>query len=87
MWRRASRRAARVSCWLTRTGRCWKSGPATRSSKMDLVADATGNATSLRVRGLEVARVEGQISPRIYFGLEGSYQKLDRTISQTSAGC
>lgn len=43
---------------------------------MDLVADPSGNSTSLRVRGLEVARVEGQISPRIYFGLEGSYQKL-----------
>jgi hypothetical protein len=44
---------------------------------MDLVADATGNFTSLRVRGLEVARVENQISPQIYFGLEGGYRKLD----------
>ena len=46
---------------------------------MDLTPDASGNATSLRARGLEVARLEGQISPRIYFGLEGSYQKLDES--------
>ena len=43
----------------------------------DLVADSSGLFTSLRVRGLEVARVEGQISPRIFFGLEGSWQRLD----------
>jgi len=45
--------------------------------EMDLVADPSGNSTSLRVRGLEVARGEGQISPRVYFGLEGSVQKLE----------
>ncbi|HEV2234803.1 MAG TPA: hypothetical protein VGV68_15555 [Terriglobia bacterium] len=45
--------------------------------QMDLVADSSGNFTSLRARGLEVARVEGQITPQIYFGLEGSYRKLD----------
>jgi hypothetical protein len=44
---------------------------------MDLVADSSGHFTSLRVRGLEIARVEGQISPRIFFGLEGSWQRLD----------
>jgi hypothetical protein len=44
--------------------------------QMDLAADATGNFTSLRVRGLEVARVESQITPQIYFGLEGSIRKL-----------
>ncbi len=45
--------------------------------QMDVVADPSGNFTSLRVRGLEVARVEGQINSQIYFGLEGSYRKLD----------
>jgi len=45
---------------------------------MDLVPDPSGHSSSLRVRGLEVARVEGQISPRVYFGLEGSCQKLDK---------
>ncbi|HEV2349032.1 MAG TPA: hypothetical protein VG028_04200 [Terriglobia bacterium] len=45
--------------------------------QMDLVADASGNFTSLRVRGLEIARVEKQISPQIYFGLEGNYRKLE----------
>lgn len=46
--------------------------------QMDLVADSAGNFSSLRVRGLEVARVENQISPQIYFGLEGSYRKLGK---------
>ena len=45
--------------------------------QMDFVADPFGNFTSLRVRGLEIARVEGQINPQIYFGLEGSYRKLE----------
>jgi len=49
---------------------------------MDLVADPAGHLTSLRVRGLEVARVEGQINPQIYFGLEGSWQKLDESNRQ-----
>jgi hypothetical protein len=45
--------------------------------RMDLVADPSGNFTSLRIHGLEVARAEGQINPQVYFGLEGSYRKLD----------
>ena len=45
--------------------------------QMDLVADPSGNFSSLRVHGLEIARVEGQINPQVYFGLEGSYRKLD----------
>ena len=45
--------------------------------QIDLVADSSANFTSVRVRGLEVARVEGQINPQIYFGLEGSYRRLE----------
>lgn len=45
--------------------------------KMNLIADPSGNFTSLRVHGLEVARVEGQINPQVFFGLEGSYRKLE----------
>lgn len=41
--------------------------------------DATGEALSLRVLGLQVARVEGRDPPRIYFGLEGEAQLLDPT--------
>src|SRR5204863_5480594 len=54
--------------------------------QMDLVADPSGNFTSLRVHGLEVARVEGQITPRVYFGLEGSYRKLDEDNSSKFHG-
>jgi len=46
--------------------------------RVQIVPEASGLALSLRVLGLEVARVEGQLSPRIYFGLEGSYRRLDR---------
>jgi hypothetical protein len=45
--------------------------------RVDVVPDPTGAFLSLRVLGLEVARVEGQLAPRIYFGLEGSVRKLD----------
>lgn len=41
-----------------------------------VVPEPSENALSLRVLGLEVARLEGQLAPRVYFGLEGSYRKL-----------
>jgi hypothetical protein len=47
--------------------------------RVRVVPDASGGALSLRVLGLEIARVEGQLAPRIYFGLEGSYRRLDHT--------
>ncbi|HUZ46028.1 MAG TPA: hypothetical protein VMW54_05275 [Terriglobia bacterium] len=43
------------------------------------VADTSGGFVSVRVEGLEVARVEGDLSPRVYFGLEGSVRRLDET--------
>jgi hypothetical protein len=43
---------------------------------IDIVPDAGGTFSSLRVAGLEVARIEGQLAPRIYFGLEGSFRWL-----------
>ncbi|MGH9640503.1 MAG: hypothetical protein ACRD3Y_10605, partial [Bryobacteraceae bacterium] len=39
---------------------------------LDLIADARGSALSVRVRGLEIARVEGEIAPRILWGIEGN---------------
>ena len=45
--------------------------------RIDVLPDPTGTFLSLRVLGLEVARVEGQLAPRIYFGLEGSVRKLE----------
>jgi hypothetical protein len=47
------------------------------SAGIDIVPDSTGNFSSLRIAGLEVARIEGQLAPRIYFGLEGSIRRLD----------
>jgi len=46
-------------------------------TQVDLVPDPSGHYLSVRVRGLEVARVEGQVVPHVYFGLEGSYRKLE----------
>jgi len=48
-------------------------------SRVDILPDPTGTFLSLRVLGLEAARVEGQLAPRIYFGLEGSIRKLDES--------
>ncbi|MGE5326985.1 MAG: hypothetical protein ACM3NO_08090 [Deltaproteobacteria bacterium] len=42
---------------------------------VQLAADA--GVLSLRVHGLEVARVEGQIAPRISFGVEGASRRLN----------
>jgi hypothetical protein len=47
------------------------------SAGIEIVPDSTGTYTSLRIAGLEVGRVEGQLAPRIYFGLEGSFRRLD----------
>jgi hypothetical protein len=44
---------------------------------IEIVPDAAGIFSSLRIAGLEVARIEGQLAPRIYFGLEGSVRRLD----------
>jgi hypothetical protein len=46
------------------------------SGDVDVVPDSAGTALSLRIAGLEVARVDGQLAPRVYFGLEGSFHRL-----------
>jgi hypothetical protein len=42
-----------------------------------MVPDASANFLSLRVLGLEIARVEGLLAPRIFYGLEGSVRRLE----------
>jgi hypothetical protein len=49
------------------------------SAEIDIVPDSAGTFSSLRIAGLEVARVEGQLAPRVYFGLEGSFRRLDES--------
>jgi hypothetical protein len=46
---------------------------------IEVVPDSAGTFSSLRIAGLEVARIEGQLSPRLYFGLEGSVRRLDKS--------
>jgi hypothetical protein len=46
-------------------------------AKVEVVADAAAAALSIRVLGLEVARLEGLLAPRIAFGLPGSARRLD----------
>jgi hypothetical protein len=49
------------------------------SEGIEIVPDSAGTFSSLRIAGLEVARLEGQLAPRIYFGLEGSVRRLDES--------
>lgn len=44
--------------------------------RLDVVPGRFGNALSLRVLGLEVARIEGEAPPRIAWGLEGNPHAL-----------
>jgi hypothetical protein len=46
---------------------------------IDIGPDSAGTFSSLRIAGLEVARIEGQLAPRIYFGLEGNVRPLDES--------
>ena len=46
------------------------------AERLNVVPDARSNAVSLRVLGLEVARIEGDLAPRVTFGLEGSARRL-----------
>ena len=45
--------------------------------RVDAVPDSSGTVLSLRVLGLEVARIEGHLAPRIYYGLEGQVSRLE----------
>jgi hypothetical protein len=49
------------------------------SRGIEVVPDSAGTRSSLRIAGLEVGLVEGQLAPRIYFGLEGSVRRLDQS--------
>jgi hypothetical protein len=46
-------------------------------AKVDVVADPAAAALSIRVLGLEVARLEGLLAPRITFGLPGNARRLE----------
>lgn len=45
-------------------------------SGVEALPDAAGGALSLRVLGLEIARVEGQLAPRISYGIAGDSRQL-----------
>jgi hypothetical protein len=47
------------------------------SERVEVVADPAAAALSIRVRGLEVAHVEGALAPRITFGLPGNTRRLE----------
>jgi hypothetical protein len=52
------------------------------AGRVDVAIDPSGAALSLRVLGLEIARVEGALAPRVYFGLEGSVRRLEEDNRQ-----
>jgi hypothetical protein len=47
------------------------------ADRLTMIADTSGRFVSVRIAGLEIARIEGDLSSKIYFGLEGSIRKLD----------
>jgi hypothetical protein len=47
--------------------------------KVAIVPDSAERSLSIRVAGLELARVEGDLAPRVLFGLEGRVRQLDAT--------
>ena len=46
---------------------------------IEVIPDAAGARSSLRIAGLEVGLIEGQLAPRIYFGLEDRVRRLDES--------
>ncbi len=46
---------------------------------VEIFPDPAGATSSLRIAGLEVARIEGQLAPRVYYGLEGNAHRLDES--------
>ena len=47
------------------------------ADRLAMTTDTSGKFVSVRVAGLETARIEGDLSPKIYFGLEGSVRRLN----------
>jgi hypothetical protein len=47
------------------------------AERVEVVPDASANRLSLRVLGLEVARVEGLLRPQVFYGLEGNNRRLE----------
>ncbi|MGH9404777.1 MAG: hypothetical protein ACRD3D_02945 [Terriglobia bacterium] len=44
--------------------------------RIDIAAEAGAGVLSLRVHGLEIARLEGQVAPRLVWGIEGNRRAL-----------
>jgi hypothetical protein len=49
------------------------------ADRLVMATDTFGKFVSVRVTGLEIARIEGDLSPKIYFGLEGSVRRLENS--------
>jgi hypothetical protein len=43
---------------------------------LDIIPSPAADALSVRVLGLEVARIEGLLAPRVFFGLEGNVRRF-----------
>ena len=44
---------------------------------LTMMTDTSGKFVSVRVAGLEIARIEGDLAPKIFFGLEGGIRRLN----------
>lgn len=65
----------RAEEWLDRHQGFLKSVLGEALGQVDLLSGAPGNALAVRVFGLEIARLQGQLTPQFYWGLEGSRRK------------
>lgn len=65
----------RAEEWLARHRRFLESVLGEALGQVDLLPGASGNALAVRVFGLEIARLQGQLTPQLYWGLEGSRKK------------
>ncbi len=66
----------RAEAWLDRHREFLRAVFGDSLGHLDLVADATGTRLSIRALGLQVARLEGQASPRLTWGLEGESKEF-----------
>ncbi len=53
------------------------------SDGVKVYPEPAGTSSSLRIAGLEVARIEGELAPRVYFGLEGNVRRLNESSHDT----
>jgi hypothetical protein len=66
----------RPDLWLRRTEDALRDTLSGWVERLEAVPDASGNTLSLRIFGLEVARLEGELAPRLAWGIENERREF-----------